>query len=250
MIVCHKYRFIFIKTRKTAGSSVEIALSRLCQEEDIVTPLSVERGEESLRQDEGGYGPTGHLKPVIAHKGLKEWRRLLLRGQRATYGQHMTAVELKDLVGSEIWNSYLKITIERNPWDRALSRYWWQKCRWEEHGRSGFPSISEYFLWLEKHKPHWITNWGHYTIKNHIAVDRVLLFEHLNEEMHNLSKRLGVNNNVLRLPNEKAKSGFRQDNKRYWEILNDEDRYLIEKMCWREINEFGYSFFSNVPPMC
>ena len=52
MILCHKYRFIFLKTNKTAGTSVEIALSRFCEERDIVTHLSPE--EETLRESVGG----------------------------------------------------------------------------------------------------------------------------------------------------------------------------------------------------
>jgi hypothetical protein len=30
MIVSHRYRYIFIKTKKTTGTSIEIALSRHC----------------------------------------------------------------------------------------------------------------------------------------------------------------------------------------------------------------------------
>ncbi|MEL6382956.1 MAG: chondroitin 4-O-sulfotransferase, partial [Cyanobacteria bacterium J06626_18] len=30
MIISHEYKFIFLKTRKTAGTSIEIALSKFC----------------------------------------------------------------------------------------------------------------------------------------------------------------------------------------------------------------------------
>ena len=40
MIVSHKNRFIFLKTRKTAGSSIEIALSKHCGPEDIITKIA------------------------------------------------------------------------------------------------------------------------------------------------------------------------------------------------------------------
>ena len=38
MIVSHGRRFIFIKTSKTAGTSVEMQLSKFCGPDDIVTP--------------------------------------------------------------------------------------------------------------------------------------------------------------------------------------------------------------------
>lgn len=44
MIVCHEHKFIFIKTRKTAGTSAEIALSQHCGTRDIITPMAPEDG--------------------------------------------------------------------------------------------------------------------------------------------------------------------------------------------------------------
>src|SRR4051794_2759880 len=40
MIVSHEHRFIFIKTHKTAGTSVEVALSRVAGEDAIVPPTT------------------------------------------------------------------------------------------------------------------------------------------------------------------------------------------------------------------
>ena len=48
MIICHKHKFIFVKTRKTAGSSVEIFLSKYCGPSCVITPLSKE--DEILRK--------------------------------------------------------------------------------------------------------------------------------------------------------------------------------------------------------
>ncbi len=40
MIACHKHKFIFIKGLKVASTSVEMALSALCDDNDIITPIS------------------------------------------------------------------------------------------------------------------------------------------------------------------------------------------------------------------
>ena len=39
MIVSHKHKFIFIKTMKTAGTSIEAFLASYCEGRDIVTFL-------------------------------------------------------------------------------------------------------------------------------------------------------------------------------------------------------------------
>ena len=48
VIISHRHRFIFIKTGKTAGTSVEIALSKFCGPEDVITPISPE--DEATRK--------------------------------------------------------------------------------------------------------------------------------------------------------------------------------------------------------
>ena len=40
MIASFSRGFVFIKGRKTAGTSIEIALSRFCSEGDVITPGS------------------------------------------------------------------------------------------------------------------------------------------------------------------------------------------------------------------
>ena len=39
MIISHKHKFIFIKTKKTAGTRVKVYLSQFCGSDDIITPI-------------------------------------------------------------------------------------------------------------------------------------------------------------------------------------------------------------------
>lgn len=54
MIISHKYKFIFVRTRKTAGTSIEIGLSRFCEKEDVITPIDYE--DEEIRKKMGYRG--------------------------------------------------------------------------------------------------------------------------------------------------------------------------------------------------
>lgn len=242
MILSHAHRFIFIKTRKTGGSSVEIGLSRACGPGDIVTPLAVKRGEEELRRVEGGYPPTGWGKSLREHRGLREWRALLMRGRRAPgFRSHATAGELTGLLDEAIWHGYFKFAIERNPWDRAVSRYWWQRYRWEQRGKSGFPGMLEYFEYLERERPHWLSNWDHYAIGDRIAVDRVLFYEDLQASIEDVRNRLGIDEDIS-LPRQRAKGSHRPAGQAYREVLGAAETRLIARVCAREIETFGYEF--------
>ncbi|SFD36916.1 Sulfotransferase family protein [Thiohalospira halophila DSM 15071] len=242
MIVSHRNRFIFLKTRKTAGSSTEIALSRLCDTNDIVTPLIEKRGEEELRKAEGGYGPVNALKKPLQHYGRKEWQRLLLKAQRAPWKTHSRPHHIRRGIGKKKWDQYLKVTIERNPWDRAISRYYWMKARALEAGEKEFPSITNFLLKLEKEKPALLSNWGLYTIKDTVIADKVIFYESLNEGLSDLERCLGLSEGLLSLPSVHAKSGFREDKRPYQEVLSEIDREIIARVCRNEIEAFGYTF--------
>ncbi len=243
-IVCHQHRFIFIKTRKTAGTSVEIGLSRACSDGDIVTPLSDQFGDNDIRREEGGFGPAGWEKPIREHRGLREWRNLLLKGQRAArIGEHARAAQLKQLLPEEVWSNYHKVTIERNPWDRAVSRYYWHKSRWEnrKRPRSEFPDLTDYIRWLGREKPHWISDWSLYAIDDDILADRVLKFESLADDIDSFRSDLIIEADIS-LPKKKAKGGLRKDRRHYSELLGKREKSLIESLCAREIEAFGYRF--------
>ena len=66
MIISHSRKFIFVKTYKTAGSSLEIALSKYCARGDILTPLDAD--EELQRRALTGLGAQNYGKPARRYR--------------------------------------------------------------------------------------------------------------------------------------------------------------------------------------
>ncbi|TQE98677.1 MAG: hypothetical protein FKY71_12560 [Spiribacter salinus] len=243
-IVCHRYGFVFVKTRKTAGSSVEIALSRLCSAQDFVTPLSFPDGpDERLRREAGGQPPVNWRKRWWQYRTWKEVRHRLKHGKQAMIlGTHATAEQLRAHVGQDAWERYLTFTVERNPWDKAVSRYWWMKYRHERRHGTAFEPISAFLSRVARERPHWLTNWDHYASADRILVDRVLFYERLQEDLVTLEAVLDAPAGSLELPRGRAKGGIRKDRRPYSEVLSKSDRDLIARVCHREIEAFGYRF--------
>lgn len=230
MIISHKYKYIFLKTNKTAGTSIEIALSKFCGPDDIITPISSE--DEKTRSDLGYPGAQNYLTP-ISDLGVRGVIKTCLKGKRVPrYFNHISAKEVKNHIGEEIWNSYYKFCFERNPWDRMVSLYYW-RCRTEPR-----PTISEF---VESAVPLALKRKGIelYSIDGKVAVDKVCFFENLSEDLESIRKQLGIPEK-LELP--RAKSKFRTEKKGYRELMGQEDQEKISKLFSDEINLWGYKF--------
>jgi hypothetical protein len=120
MIISHRHKFIFIKTQKTAGTSLEIALSKFCGEDDIITPITNE--DECLRKKLGFRTAQNYFFPV------RPWsiRYRVKNGEwPKKYFNHIPAHKIKSRVGEEVWDSYFKFSIVRDPLERAISYYFW-----------------------------------------------------------------------------------------------------------------------------
>lgn len=78
MIVSHRHRFIFIKTQKVAGTSVEIALSKFLGPDDVVTPI-LDPADEALRRRLGVCGPQNYK--ATGRELLREGMSLSAQGR-------------------------------------------------------------------------------------------------------------------------------------------------------------------------
>jgi len=201
MIISHKYRFIFIKTIKTAGTSIEVYLSPHCGPEDTFTPI-----EPAV---------DGHLPRNFGR-----------------FYNHFSAWGVRGAVPAEIWNSYYKFCVERNPWDKTISDYsMWAKRQGTEPGFQDYLDSARF-----------CRSWELYTDMDNrtVLVDRVLRYETLNQDLGEVFAQLGIpwqgSLDVF------AKSGYRTDRRHYREWYSPEQKELIGRVFADEIRQFGYEF--------
>ncbi len=228
MIVSHKYRFIFVKTLKTAGTSVEVFLSNLCGKDDIVTPVYPRESAHVSRNYKGLWNPVHDL---IENDGHRVRRTVTDLMELKKFYNHIPARILRHRLPADVWNSYYKFCIERNPWDKTLSHFHMVRERTE-----GTLTFDEY---LDSGK--FCFNYPIYLDKaGELLVDRVVKYENLNEELTEVFSYLGIPyNGTLGV---QAKSEHRRDKRPYQEIYNDVSRNIIADAFRSEIKMHNYKF--------
>lgn len=194
MIVSHKYKFIFIKTTKTAGTSIEVDLNKVLGETDIATPI---------------------FPAVEGHKAQNYLVKNRFYGTTECRN-HMTAREVKKVVGSSIWDEYFKFCVEREPVSKVISHYSMLVKSPYHNKKTKELSFDDYM-----NRKKFPVDTPKYTDKNGLLiVDKILKYEDLDKELMAVANQLGFNMEL----STKAKSGFRLDlqiSKEHTEIIYD-----------------------------
>lgn len=227
MIISHRHKFIFLKTEKTASTSIEIALSKYCGKDDIITPIT--KNDEEKRQKLGYPGPQNYLLP-FAKYSLSDFVHLLIKRERVAFYNHCDASFIRQHISENIWNSYFKFCFERNPWDRTISLYYWR------HRKEPRPTIMEFIQSgaLDKIKAHSL-----YMEGNDLLVDKVYKYEEIDTALHDIATRCQLGETPA-MPT--TKTEHRKDHRNYREVLNDAEQLAIKKIFEKEIQLIDYQW--------
>jgi len=152
MIISRKFGFVFIKTIKTAGTSIETWLSSRCGPEDVVTPVQPAEPGHQARNFDGFYN-------------------------------HMSAWQVRQALGIREWESYFKFCVERNPWDKTVSDFCMSNQR-----AGGKYQFSDYFQ-RGRFCRSWEL---YTDDDGSMLVDRVLRYENLDQELGEVFGQLGL----------------------------------------------------------
>ncbi|MCL3881735.1 hypothetical protein [Marivita sp. GX14005] len=229
MIVSHRYRLIFIKTLKSAGTSIELELSRHCGPTDIITPIFPKIDGHVSQNWRGVFPPWREVRSAAdLRKNVRECVR------RDRFYNHIPARFAKARMPPKIWISYLKVCVERNPWDKTLSHYhMFRNAAWHRHHD---PELT-----LDRYLANGILchNAPFYCdASGKPLVDRVLRFDRLNDDLAELCDEIGLPFGGL--PH--AKGDLRRDGRKYKDVLTEKQASEIARAFTHEIALHGWEY--------
>ena len=230
MIVSHAHKFVFLKTKKTAGTSIELALSTLCGDDDIITPLTeideAQRASGRGAQNWRKHGWWGSARPFFQRRFFK------FTAEDYGFYNHMPAEQARALLNDDgAWRSYFKFAFERNPWDRQVSFYHHRYRRDDSAAavgelHQGRPARAD-------QQTRSIRSTGY------VSVDFVGRFESLEDDLKHALRQVGLSFDQA-LP--RAKTTFRKSSKPYRDYYDDDTREIVGDWYTREIEFLDYAF--------
>ena len=203
-MLSHSKKFIFIHNYKVAGSSISNVLAR--------------------------YQPNYWTGAILRKTGATKYYPIL-----ANFGQHASALEVRELVPEEVFDSYYKFTFVRNPWDWQVSLYSYMsqhKAHFQHDVVRNF-TFDEYIDWridcdlvLQSER---IADG-----QRSILVHFVGRFENLGTDFSEICEKLGIE---LRLPHKNPSK-----HSAYRKYYTDKTYQLVKEAFEEDIALFNYKF--------
>lgn len=238
MIASYSEGFIFIKTKKTASTSVEIVLSGWCSGRDVCTRLTAE--DEIIRRDYG-CGPRNfcrdpeleqlHLETISGGEVDEIARSNRMLRNHMRFRPHQSAMAVREEL-PDLWAKAFRFTISRHPYEVAVSQAFWKLSRRHGGDAAKWEEVLESIVETGAYANHEL-----YMEEGQLLVDEVLAFERLWSELGQIAERLGKP-----FPDSppRAKTSHRVDRRPAAEILTQSQKSRIAERCRVEFELMGY----------
>jgi hypothetical protein len=235
MLISHRNNFIYIKTMKTAGTSVESYFEPYCMKEGA--------WEFRHARDE-------HVSAmgIVGYRGRG--------GRNREWYNHMPAKAIREKVGDSVWTAYYKFCVIRNPFDKLVSAFYFfdrrkerssRAARWKKRFErlyrtsreldSAEDRIERFRAWLRSRRAPMDRDM--YTIDGQVCVDYFIRFEDLPGGIQHVCSRLHIPFAPERIP--KLKSGIRSHDIPLWEYYDADSIQIVRQLYGFELDTFGYS---------
>lgn len=213
VLISHRYKFIYIKNIKVAGTSVESFFEKYCINPNIEY-VKTQRINTKISK----YG-------LIGFRGIESDKKKFKNTLGFT--NHMGCKGLKNKIPPNIYNNYIKFCVIRNPYDKMVSKYFFSKSEL---------SFKEF---CKKAK---CVNINRYTINGKNQCNILIRFENLKEDIIKICKILGIKDYDIDndLPNYKSQN--RNEKKHYSYYYDEETKNIVYNKHKSEFIRYKYKF--------
>jgi len=165
---------------------MEIALSRSCGPDDVLTPFGYEE-DDRYRETFDNYQTPCNYEDLDVE-------------------EHSRAAVVRQAITPRIFDKYFKFAIIRDPIDYTISRYYWDMRSKLPEGTA--PSIDQ---WVRNDSRKIWHNWRLHSIGNEPQMDFYILYDHLHEDASRVSEILGLDYDLgQELQNIRTKTTWRK----------------------------------------
>lgn len=225
MIISHKYRFIFIRPVKVAGSSVQLSMGCSVGKYDTIS--------RSYRKPHNN----GDVGCDYFYENLNN--------NNLICGCHRGVKKIIKDFGKYYFDNYKKVSIVRNPWDVGVSFFWFSiRDKIKNHNLTFDDfnickkEFNKFILYRRNKKSRMFKSGDFYFLDGKCVIDYVLKFENLENDYRDFCSEIGIE--YIKPP--RAKGGLRLLKNHYSEYYDEEAKKLIEEKNRKIIDFFGYKF--------
>lgn len=234
MIISHSKKFIFLRTIKTASSSLEIFLSQFCDKDDILTELF--ENEEKFKKKNNLIGKSNSNIKLLSFK-LKNIIFLNFFKSKKLWVHDSLEKVLKSTIKKKIHN-YFIFSFVRNPYDWIVSYFFWDISLNKKYKKNKVSKMSKKNLIILFNKflnneAHNFFNTNRKIISYYPKKIHILRYEDLSFEIKKILIKLKINK--IRIPINKIyfkKNSIEKDKKK-----------IIDKNAKKKILKYGKFFF-------
>lgn len=211
-MISHLHKCIFVHIPKCGGTSIE----------NVIWP-------ESRNTSDLWMGFVSRFRNKYQTGGL----------------QHLLATQIREEVGEKAFQDYFKFTIVRNPWDKAVSQFFYMRQRPDLREYIGMKEDDTFMRYLELTKNKLHVQWEKQhkffqDVNGKTIVDFIGRLENFNEDSAHIFNRLGIQ---AEIPHVNATR-----HKHYSEYYNTETREMVAEMYKDDIRILWYKFEDQRPP--
>jgi len=200
-VISHEHKFILITPQKTGSTSLLKRLIKYCDIKRI------------NKQGKELFDIIDEFEDLKGAPGLKKWGSKHIRIQQIKRGLDESNIDI---------NSYIKIGVVRNPFDRLVS-FW----SWKARGNRGI-SLSKFSREMPPCFPF-------FTLDGRMGMDHIIRFENLQEDFNDVCDKIGI-------PREELPHINKSKHKHYTEYYDEETQQIVADKYKKDIEYFGYKF--------